>query len=101
MPIQKFTIKGSDSGSVPPIDVDMVQYNLNANQQFIVLSVDFNKYPVEFENYAGVEYDKLGKLQDQSAIFQQQIINSLTLDGWDFVACANPEIVIMTNKKEI
>lgn len=99
MPIQKFTIKCSDSGSVPPIDVDMVQYNLNANQQFIVLSVDFNKYPVEFENYAGIEYDKLGKLQDQSTIFQQQIINSLTLDNWNFDACANPEIVIMTNNR--
>lgn len=96
MPIQKFTIKGSDTGSVPPIEVDMAQYNLNANQQFIVLSVDFNKYPVEFENYAGIEYDKLGKLQEQSAIFQQQIINSLTHDSWNFDTCANPEIVIMT-----
>lgn len=72
MPIQKFTIKGSDSGRVPPIQVDMAQYNLNATQQFIVLSVDFNKYPVEFENYAGIEYDKLGKLHEQSANFSSR-----------------------------
>lgn len=101
MAIQKITVKGSESGSVPTIEADIAQYTLNTSQQFCALSIDFNQYPISFDDYAGIKYEKTGKLREQSTIFQQQIENSLQLDSWNFDTCPNPEIVIITNLREI
>ena len=39
---------------------------------------------------------ELGKLEEQNYIFNQQIINSLRIQEWDFDNYPNPEIVLIT-----
>jgi hypothetical protein len=74
------------------------QYVLNNSQQFAVIAADFDSGIIELGAHSGIEYFNAGKLRDQSVIFQHQIVNSLTMDAWDFEENPNPEIVIITKK---
>lgn len=101
MPIQIINIQGFDLKNVPPIECFMAQYVLNEKQQICVLSIDFDQYPVTFENVNNVFYHKAGKLNAQQPALCQQIINSLNFDKWDFDKFPNPEIVIITNNNSV
>ncbi len=97
MSIETIKIAGSDSGRVPPIDAKMAQYAINAKQQFCVVSVDFGQYPIDFEDVPGIQYLKIGKLEEQPEVFKAQVCNSLNNDGWDFEAYPNPEVIMINN----
>jgi len=74
-------------------------YILNGKQQFVVVGTE---YPdsVTFDQTPGVEATPLGKLSDQNAIFEQQIINGLVRDEWDFEEYPNPEIILLTDHRK-
>lgn len=76
------------------------QYVLNKEQQFAVIAIDFS-YGVELGEHDGIEYKQMGKLAQQNLIFNRRIINSLTIEEWDFDNYPNPEIVLMTTVKNI
>lgn len=71
------------------------QYTLNEDQQFAVIAIDFSE-GVELGEHDGIKYDQMGKLEEQNFIFNQQIINSLELQEWDFDNYPNPEIVLIS-----
>lgn len=68
---------------------------LNENQQFACLGIDFTG-DIELGEHEGIEYTKMGKLNEQNFIFQHQIANSLFIDSWDFISYPNPEIILIT-----
>lgn len=74
------------------------QYTLNETQQFAVIAIDFLE-GIDLGDHEGIKYDQMGKLQEQNFIFNRQIINSLTIEEWDFDTYPNPEIVLITNLK--
>lgn len=71
------------------------QYMLNEEQQFVVIAIDFSE-GIELGEHDGIKYDQIGKLEEQNFIFNQQIINSLGIQEWDFDNYPNPEIVLIT-----
>lgn len=71
------------------------QYVLNQKQQFVVIAVDFSE-GVELTEHTGIKYDQMGRLKEQSFLFERQIINSLIREEWDFDNYPNPEIVLIT-----
>lgn len=94
--IQTLTITNSagDEFTVPEI-----QFQINDNQQFACLGIDFMEhggYPSFQEAQEGVEDFYMGQLEDQGFPFHQQVINSLNKHGWDFDTYPNPEIILLT-----
>jgi hypothetical protein len=79
--------------------IEYRQYVMNEHQQFAVLDLDREKLPVNVEPVDGIEYSFIGKLSEQSFVFRQQIINSLTIEHWDFPKCQDPEILLITDKR--
>lgn len=89
-----------DEGGNIIIQVPCMTYVLNDDQQFVVIGIDFNKYKDKLE--LGSEKAKahpMGKLDEQTAIFRSQVINSLQNSGWDHFKYPNPEIVMLTKNK--
>lgn len=81
------------------INVPYRQYQLNDEQQFAVIAIDF-KDGIELGEHEGINYDQIGKLEEQGFIFQQQIHNSLLSESWDFEKYPNPEVVLITKIDE-
>jgi hypothetical protein len=97
--VQFFELKHKDgTGEL----VQFAQLVLNDNQQIALYGFDFNKCGglKEMSGSDDVEYQHIGKLSDQSFIFQMQIANSLKMEAWSFRDCPNPEIVLMSKKNE-
>ena len=81
------------------IKVPYRQYELNEGQQFVVIAIDFSE-GIELGEHEGIKYDQMGKLREQNFIFNQQVINSLVREEWDFDSYPNPEIVLITKTKQ-
>lgn len=79
-------------------EVQYRQYEMNPKQQFAVLGINRDSVPIEVENVDGIEYEFIGKLDEQGFIFSSRIRNSLMNDHWDFDTWSNPEILLITKK---
>lgn len=94
MGVQQLPIPGSD------ITIPFCQYQINDRQQFVVLAINFDKQIFSLGDHDGIEYTRMGKLNEQSTIFELQVINSLRIDQWDFDKYPNPEIVLIQPAEE-
>lgn len=94
-------IPAPDLGST--LTVPSCQYLLNEKQQFMVMGVNFDEYPKGMDDIIGenegMKYTGAGKINDLPFTWQAQAKNSLELDGWDWEAYPNPEIILIENIK--
>jgi hypothetical protein len=95
MAIQIIEIQG-DSG---PATALCCWYTLNEHQQFIVIGCDDRRSLDISGGEHGIEAKEMGRLTDQNFIFEQQIVNSLRNDGWNFELFPNPEIILLTDHR--
>jgi hypothetical protein len=76
-------------------------FTLNANQQFVVLGfVNADMPPVEFNSpLPGIEATHMGRLREQSWIFEIRTVSSLRAQGWEFDLFPDPQIILLTDNR--
>ncbi|MDJ1502738.1 hypothetical protein [Xanthocytophaga agilis] len=83
-------------------NVPFRQYILNHTQQFAVVALEIDKLgglEKILELVPGIEYIHMGKLDDLEMELGVQVIHTLIEDLWDFEKYHNPDIVLITDKR--
>ena len=95
--MDQFEIKNHD-GSIDQVDCCLLQ--INPEQICYVIACDFNALGgvEQIVNRQSAEWESvmMGKLDEQSFIFESQLKNSMGLQQWDFTQNPNPEIIMFT-----
>ena len=94
-----FRVKNED-GSIQ--DVPCCQFVISDKQQVMIIGTDLvGDERIKAEGGApGVDAQTIGKLEEQNAIFQIQLTNSLAAYKWDFQLYPNPEIILITDNRQ-